>query len=88
MDSPESSFSGEALGVLVETKMSMSRQGALAPKKTDCVLCCVGRNVGRRLVEVITPWLFSVWLLHLECCVQFWVPQETTTEIIKFFESM
>ncbi|PKU48658.1 rna-directed dna polymerase from mobile element jockey-like [Limosa lapponica baueri] len=66
----ESSSAEKDLGVLVNTKLNMSQQCVLAPKKANGVLGCVIQSTASKLREVIPP-LYSLQVRpNLECCVQ------------------
>ncbi|CAM5091881.1 unnamed protein product [Eretmochelys imbricata] len=62
------------LGILVDHRMTMSRQCDMAMKKANAALGCVRQGISNRDKEVLLPLYKELVRSHLEYCVQFWSP--------------
>ncbi|GAB0178859.1 hypothetical protein GRJ2_000351200 [Grus japonensis] len=66
----ETSPEEKDLGVLVDERLNVKWQRALAAQKANHVLGCIKRSVTSRSREVILPLYSTLMRPHLEYCVQ------------------
>jgi len=68
------------LDVLVDDRLTMSQQCALAAKNANGILEYIKKSVDSRSREVLLPLCTALVRPHLEHFIQFWAPQFKTDE--------
>jgi len=63
------------VGVLLDGKLGMSQQHALADQEANGILDCIKRSVASRTRKVILPLCAVLVRPHVEYCIQMWSPQ-------------
>ena len=71
----ESNPAENDLGLVVDKKLNMTQQCALAAQEANCIVGCIKRSVASRSREGILPLYSALVRPHVESCVQLCSPQ-------------
>jgi len=83
----ESSPAERDLGMLIGSRLSRSRQGALAARRANHVLECIKHNITRWSKKVIILLYSALVQPHLEYCVQSRAPEfKKDVKLLKCFQ--
>ena len=63
--------------MLVDEKLNLTQQCALAAQKANCIPGCIKSSVASGAREGILPLCSALLRPHLESCVQIWSPQHS-----------
>ncbi|PKU46308.1 hypothetical protein llap_3376 [Limosa lapponica baueri] len=83
VDLLESSSVEKDLGVLVDNRMTISKQCTLVAKKATGILGCTKKSVASRWREVILSLYSALLRPHLVYCIQFWAPQFKDRDLLE-----